>query len=288
MEFLSQRLNNKNKNSRNNYRGYYGDNLSFSKYKSDLYSFKPNPDVEEIPTFTFENDRNLDYYKDRISDKEALIEMNAKNYINYIKKFERKKTPISSPYSVYLKMKDNKTNNYGGNDNYVNHTINNDKNYESEIDIKKQNKINNLLINNNYFQNKEKPFNLKPLSNSLSMKTINLENRKSEITNPELYYKRNNEDYNKYRAELKEYLDYNYQVLMNKKKLNKRQEIDINPYNPIDADFEHYKSDLAHNPILNPINNYSFNKYLQKEIKGINKNSISSTFRQAGNLLINK
>ena len=76
MEFLSQRLNNKNKNSRNNYRGYYRDNLSFSKYKSDLYSFKPSPDVEEIPTFTFENDRNLDYYKDRISDKEALMEMN--------------------------------------------------------------------------------------------------------------------------------------------------------------------------------------------------------------------
>ena len=58
--------------------------------------------------------------------------------------------------------------------------------------------------------------------------------------------------------------------------------------NPIDADFEHYKSDLAHNPILNPVNNYSFNKYLEKEIKGIHKNSISSTFKNVGNLLINK
>ena len=47
---------------------------------------------------------------------------------------------------------------------------------------------------------------------------------------------------------------------MDNKRTNKKKEVNINPYNPIDADFEHYKSDLAHNPILNPVNNYSFNK----------------------------
>ena len=31
--------------------------------------------------------------------------MNAKNYLNYMKKFEKKKTNISTPYSVYLKIK---------------------------------------------------------------------------------------------------------------------------------------------------------------------------------------
>ena len=85
--------------------------------------------MEEIPTFTFENDRNLGNYKDRIYDKEALIEMNAKNYLNYIKKYERKKTPISSPYSVYLKIKENNTNFNSGinknNDNYLKDIINN-------------------------------------------------------------------------------------------------------------------------------------------------------------------
>ena len=113
---------------------------------------------------------------------------------------------------------------------------------------------------------------------------MNFESRRSEISNPELYNKRNNEDYNKYRAELRKYLDYNYQILLNKNRFNKKQEVNINPYNPINADFEHYKSDLAHNPILNPVNNYSFNKYLEKEIKGINK---VNTFQQAGNLLFN-
>ena len=247
--------------------------------------------MEEIPTFTFENDRNLDNYKDRIYDKEALIEMNAKNYLNYMKKFERKKTPISSPYSVYLKIKQNNNvpniNNFrhDNKDANMNKQINDN---DDDIDIRKNYQRNNIILNNKYFQNKENPINLKPLSNSSSMRTINFENRKSEITNPELYYKRNNEDYNKYRAELKEYLNYNYQVLMDRKRFNKKQEVNINPYNPIDADFEHYKSDLAHNPILNPVNNYSFNKYLEKEIKGIKKDNISSTFQKAGNLLINQ
>ena len=280
-------MNHRNKSQRNNYRGKYIENVNaFTKFDS----FEPKPDVEEIPTFTFENERNLDNYKDRICDKEALIEINAKNYLNYMKKFERKKTPISSPYSVYLKIKQNNNiNNYGqnNNDTYTNKLINYNNNND-DIDIRKKNKINNIFLNNKYFQNNENPIDLKPLSNSLSMKTIGFENRNSEITNPELFYKRNNDDYTKYRAELKEYLNYNYKVLMDKKRLNKKQEVNINPYNPIDADFEHYKSDLPHNPILNPVNNYSFNKYLEKEIKGIKKNSLSSTFQKAGNLLINQ
>ena len=229
-------------------------------------------------------------YKDRIYDKEALIEMNAKNYLNYIKKYERKKTPISSPYSVYLKIKENNPNyisDINKNDNYLKDIINNStSNINDKNEIRKKNKLNNLIINNNYFQNKsrENPINIKSIPNSLSTKSMNFESRRSEISNPELYNKINNEDYNKYRAELRKYLDYNYQILLNKNRFNKKQEVNINPYNPINADFEHYKSDLAHNPILNPVNNYSFNKYLEKEIKGINK---VNTFQQAGNLLFN-
>ena len=226
----------------------------------------------------------MDDYKDRIFDKEALIEMNAKNYLDFMRKNERKKTPISSPYSVYLKMKKNNSNNYinNNNDNYANKIINN--NNFNNIDLRQKNLLNNMIINYKYFQNKNSPLNIKPLPNSLSMKTMNIENRKSEISNPELFYKRNNEDYNKYRAELKHYLDYNYQILLNKNRFNKKKEVNVNPFNPIDADFEHYKSDLAHNPILNPINNYSFNKYLEKEMKN---NKKTNTFQQAGNYLVN-
>ena len=265
--------------------------------KNSFDFFEPKPDVEEIPTFTFENDRNLDNYKGRIQDKEALIEMNAKNYLNYIQRYERKKTPLSSPYSVYQKIKQNSYRNdrrYNEENYYTKRNINNNL---KSFDNKEKNKINDL-INNKYFQSNSPSFNIKPLSNSLSMKTINFENRKSEITNPELYYRRNNEDYNKYRAEMKQYLDYNYKIISNNNIFNNKKDVNVNPYNPIDADFEHYKSDLAHNPILNPVNNYSFNKYLEKEIKDINKyenspnpnynNSKSSTFQQVGNYLVNK
>ena len=276
--------------------------MSYNKnMKNSFDYFEPNPDIEEIPTFTFENDRNLDNYKERIYDKEALIEMNAKNYLSYIQKYERKKANLSSPYSVYQKIKQN---------NYKNYNVNNEENYENKyinnINIKnteEKNKINNM-INDRYFKlNEPSSLNIKkPLPNSLSTKTINYENRRSEITNPELYYKRNNEDYYKYRTEMKQYLDYNYRILSNKDRLNKKQEVNINPYNPLDADFEHYKSDLPHNPILNPVNNYSFNKYLEKEIKdikkyennpdsnynNINKKNTPSTFQQVGNYLINK
>ena len=108
--------------------------------------------MEEIPTFTFENDRNLGNYKDRIYDKEALIEMNAKNYLNYIKKYERKKTPISSPYSVYLKIKENNTNFNSGinknNDNYLKDIINNSTSNINDENEKRKNKLNLFLFNN--------------------------------------------------------------------------------------------------------------------------------------------
>ena len=40
--------------------------------------------------------------------------------------------------------------------------------------------------------------------------------RKNEITNTDLFYKRNNNnDYFKYKAEQKKYLDYNYQMMIN-------------------------------------------------------------------------
>ena len=77
--------------------------------------------------------------------------------------------------------------------------------------------------------------------------------------------------------------------------MHHKQEPNINPYNPKQEDFEHYKSDLVHNPILNPVNYYSYNKYLEKEIKENNKkynNNIYnyrglSSFQQVGNQLIN-
>jgi len=257
----------------------------YHKTKKEYYLFEPKPDVEEIPTFTFENERNLSNYKSRIYNKNALIEENSKKYLEYIKKFERKKTPLSSPYSVFQEF-----------------TKKNLNNYNTELNNNNTNSINNINYNekgewnenysNKYLQNNTKE---KPLFSSLSASNI-IFDRKNEITNPDLFYKRNNNDYFKYRAEQKKYLDYNYQMMINKNKFHHKQEPNINPYNPKQEDFEHYKSDLVHNPILNPVNYYSYNKYLEKEIKENNKkynnNNIYnyrglSSFQQVGNQLIN-
>ena len=272
----------------------------FHKKKKDYNIFTINPEVEEIPTFTFENDRNLKSYKGRINNKYSLIEQYSKNYLEYMKKFENKrKTPYSSPFLVYqektrnnnniinqfennniqenqnrtvdvnlysnpIKIKNLSINNNNNNniyDNNQSNNINNNNSNNNNIDNNVNNDLNinqNIEINNNHSRN----HNVESFDN-----IFNFSSRSGEITNPNYFFQRNNRDYYKYRLEQKKYLDYNYQIIKNR--LNKRikREPDINPYNPINEQpFENGKSDLLHNPILNPINNYSYNKYLEKEV----------------------
>ena len=220
-----------------------------------------------------------------------MIEYNAKNYLYYIRKFEKIKNSVSTPYLVYKKLTQN-------NSQIFQSDANTNKYYLNNIINMNDNEI--LREKNNYFQ-KDNYLNMKPLSRSSSMNTNISSVKPREITNPELFYKRNNYDFSKYKAELKKCLDYNYNIILNINPYHKKKELNINPYNPINADFEHYKSDLAHNPILNPINNYSSNKYLEKELYpfknfrnnnnynfNTNKRYIASTFQQIGNTLINK
>ena len=273
----------------------------FHKSKKEYYEFNPKPDVEEIPTFSFENDRNINSYKGNILNKQSKIEQNSKNYINYMKQFERRKTPLQTPYSVFqeIKNKNLKYNNY--NNIKLNHSINKNNNNinvnnDNINNINDNNIINNSMnvkgndnySNNRLHNNRLKGLNL--LSNSISAKSLLFDNRKSEITNPDYFYRRNNDDYYKYRAEQKKYLDYNYQILKNKNKLYDKQEPNINPYNPRQEDFEHYKSNLPHNPILNPLNYYSYNKYLEKEIRDIKNNNINNEYQNnnSNNYNINK
>ena len=319
MNYKLGKLNNQTNNINNyDYVHKSNDNITSSsnihKMKKDYYSFVPNPDVEEIPTFTFENDRNLSNYKEYIYNKQALIEQNSKNYLEYMKKFERRKTPLSTPYTVFKEITQNNLNNYNYNNqnnnmssnnifsNEINNNINNNNINNNNIN---NNKLNwNENFSNNYLHNTNNHKETKFLTASMSAKSILFGNRKSEITNPELFYQWNNNDYNKYRAEQKKYLDYNYQILLNKDKdkFHHKQEPNVNPYNPKKEDFEHYKSDLAHNPILNPVNYYSYNKYLEKEIRQNNNNNNIynniniyndnnrnlSPFQHAGNQLFKK
>lgn len=52
--------------STNNHNKEKLDGNIYHKKRYDFETFVVNPEVEEIPTFTFENDRNLNSYKGRI------------------------------------------------------------------------------------------------------------------------------------------------------------------------------------------------------------------------------
>ena len=67
-----------------------GQNLfNFGRKKIDFNKIiKENIFKEEKPTFSDENDRNIDYLNDFIKKKNKIIEYNNQNYVNYMKKIK--------------------------------------------------------------------------------------------------------------------------------------------------------------------------------------------------------
>ena len=252
-------------------------NQSFHKRKNDYNNFNPSPNIEEIPTFSYENDLNLNSYKEHINKKNKYIEKNYSNYLNYIKKFDNndRKTPLISPYSLYIKkIKDVKKYsdntsltsrdreiNLERNRNNYNNNINNNN---SMININNNENNNSYLINNNsckdiYNQRNDNEKFIKNIPISKSLKNINYFGRKNEISNPELFYKRSDENYYRYREEQRKFGDYNYNIVLKKNKSRFiRKEPDINPFNPKIDSYKIGKSSLPHNTILKPEDFYGY------------------------------
>ena len=244
----------------------------------------------------FENKRKTSFsppflvYQERTRNNNNIINQFKDNNIQE----NQNKTVDVNLYSNIIKEKKlslNKNNNiYDNNQNNLNNNLNNNVNNDL-------NNNQNTEIKNNYLRND----NINDSQNNV----FNFSCRSGEITNPNYFFQRNNRDYYKYRLEQKKYLDYNYQIIKNRLNKRNKREPDINPYNPIDEQkFENGKSDLLHNPILNPINNYSYNKYLEKEVNlgnryrksfsnenyNINNKKLNynfSTLQNAGNQLLN-
>ena len=307
----------------------------FHKKKINYDIFSPKPDAEEIPAFSFENDRNIKNYKNYINNKSACVEKNVQDYIRYIKKFEKPKqhNTLNTPYIFYQEKNSNenhiyknnkipkniidinKTNNNNNSNNNKFNTLNNNNkdNFDSLINDNNKNIIadkNKLYLDvNNYLNNinsNKKKINLKKnYFNSLSKNLLNKDNNdnndivlnnqkvlmpslssneifsigNNEISNPSSYYKKYDEDYYRYRLEQKKYLDFNYKFMMNKDYQKNKKEPNVNPYNPKYNAFRSNKSDLPHNPILNPINHYGYNKYLRKELNIKENDKIKKFFK---------
>lgn len=93
--------------------------------------------------------------------------------------------------------------------------------------------------------------------------------RRSEITNPDLYYKQESASYQSLRKKEKEFLDYNYH-LMN---THDKKRLDIKPYSSYGTGSFSAHSNMQNNVILNPVPNYNYNKYFVKSFNSNNSNT---------------
>ena len=220
------KYNNKNNSEPNSY--------NFGRKKIDFNKIiKENIFREEKPTFSDENDRNIDYLNDFMKKKNKIIEYNNQNYLNYMKKIrhlpkinelkERNKKRIKDNIGkLNFFFKDNEDN--------QNQKINNIYKKINNNNIK----FNNNIYNNDYYKE----------------------------------YKRYRQEQKKYLDYNQNVMINNYN-----KHLKSKYEINVNPYHDYyKNNLGLGKSVLKHNPILNPqpytgyqnyfsndnINNYSF------------------------------
>ena len=141
---------------------------SKKNYNFNINNFKPDPNIEEIPTFSYENDLNVKSFRYFMNKKNEILEKNYANYVRYMRKFDHKnkKNQLISPYSLYI-QKLNEVNNYGEQNlpsprkreiDNLKQAINR---YENPNDITNQiNYSTNLNLNNNSPKNRMNNFNM--------------------------------------------------------------------------------------------------------------------------------
>lgn len=204
----------------------------------------------------------------------------AQNYLNYMMKKRNNKL-----YSPYNPMKQYSP--------YINNSFNMDRANPKRREMYKYSegsqftpyRKNNNINNNNYdFSTIDgyRNFNQKNFFGGLSKNEVR-RSRINEITNPEKYYKRNGV-FESYREEQKKFLRYNYELMKQKNQV--KQYIDINPYNPQIID-DLGKSELTYNTILNPMPNFTYNKYLESQLTKIGQNKISRQFYRDNMMSVN-
>ena len=121
-----------------------GQNLfNFGRKKIDFNKIiKENIFKEEKPTFSDENDRNIDYLNDFMKKKNKIIEYNNQNYVNYMKKIKNlpkinelkernKKRIIDNKGKLNFFFKDNEE--YPNNNNNYKKINNNSIKFDSNI-----------------------------------------------------------------------------------------------------------------------------------------------------------
>jgi hypothetical protein len=173
---LQKKINNQNCESRNFINSHSMINIkpNFHKKKNDFYfnkDFRANPNVEEIPTFSYENDLNVNSFRSFMNRQNEILKKNYENFMKYMKKHEneQRKKQLISPYSLYVKK------------------INDVKKYEKHFLPKiRQREIQNLKLkinrndNQNDFNN-NKNFNSFILANKIKHEQFDLDKYLEEV-----------------------------------------------------------------------------------------------------------
>ena len=149
------------------------------------------------------------------------------------------------------------------------------KTKQEQIDSYSQNYLNYLLARKNpsTIQRTVSPPQRESPISSLYQRS----NRLNDITNPDLFYKQSNQEYYQYKEQQRKCLDFNLSRMGNERERKRR--IDVNPYNKNGSIMSLGESTLVHNTILNPLPNYTYNKYLEKEILAGSNQRSSSSFK---------
>lgn len=214
--------------------------LYFGRKKFDDYSYVNNNFRGQLISLPIDSDSNLRKYKNFINKKEIEIESNMDRYRKYM--------------------------------------INSNKNQNLRTSLS----TGNIIINNNTFNTP------KNIYNSPNVYTAESSRKSTDITNLDYYTKKINEEYLKFKQAQKNYLQYNQEILNKKNPLDiiRRENKCYYDYNEKDYNNDinnninkNYngrrrldlgKSTLEHNPILNPIGNYNYRRYLTSKTNNLN------------------
>ena len=223
---------------------------------------KNNPGTDQQEKFILENDINTYIHKISQQNKLNRIESNADNYLKYFLNNKNKNGCCYSPYIPKQKRCQTYRDNYHYSEQ--NQDANNTNN-ENVQDSTLNEGQNHLSRQSRLMQDTGKTLakSFSELNTQLSKKS-----RLNDITNPDLFYKIANGDYQRYKLQQKQFLDYNYEAMQKRQGI--KREVDVNPFNP-NICSELGDTSLVHNTILNPLPNYTYNKYLEKQLMALEK-----------------
>ena len=236
------------------------DPFTFHKKKSSLMNLyninlqKDSGENQELLFFQKRHDKDINSYNNFMQKKSSTIEANARNYLKY----------ISHPININNLSTRRSQKDYSSIKENINSNINNlstltHSNSNLNIDNKETEK------SSLYFNLKKNPTEKNIFTKKSEFIAGNVKIKRSDITNPS-YFNDIGEEIMKLNNDVMNYNIREAQKKLNKKMMNKNEDISISPEKINNRDYYNIgESTLNVNPIINK------GSYFQNELKNIKK-----------------